>query len=120
MFCFALFFCYFRENKKEIADLPLFINFINPEEKAGLYSFSRILVKNENVCLQYNSEMNSILNESEDVMNSLYRIATAIFVLAPFSFFCLIGILGEEKNILVREIIIYLIYAFYIFSCLVP
>ena len=50
--------------------------------------------------------MKSILNESEDVMNSLYLIATAVFVLAAFSFFCLIAILlGEDKNTLVTEII---------------
>lgn len=119
-YVFLLYFFIFRENNKEIADLPLFINSINPQEKAGLYSFSRILAKNELVCSQYNSEMKSLLNESEEVMSSLYRIATAIFVLAPFCFFCLIATLGEEKNVLVTEIINILIIHLIFFSWLAP
>ena len=89
------------------------MKFLNPQEKAGLYSFSKILVKNENVCSQYNNEMKSLLNESEDVMNSLYIITNLMFVLAPLSFAGFLGNIGEKKNHLVTNIIIYFIFLYF-------
>ena len=49
-------------------------------------------MKNENVCSQYNNEILTLLNESEDLMDALYRIALAVFIMGAL---CLCSMAGK-------------------------
>jgi hypothetical protein len=64
----------------------MFLKFIKAEEKANLYSVSRIVAKSSRVCSIYHNEMISKLNESQDNLNNMWIVGIIQFLVATITF----------------------------------